>query len=267
MAEAHAVTLMKFAMLPLGVATRQEYEKFVAVYAGILHVNVIGGMFAIVKVYGDADASSLEIVYTLNCACSILVMFWLGRLQRARILGLYGEIRAIAAESEECAVWLNRVTRKLDHYLLTVGCASVFVLAGPYCAVVFTGVQPSNVKALVYPSWYPWSRDHMVVYTLTIALQVACVLIGYYLLLSCLVVFFSIVAIAFVRVRIIKSRIRSLDRRIRRSIVGGVSHSPMKSEQVDRQMYVEFVAVIQRHQYLIKYLVLLFLLPELRIGV
>lgn len=261
------ITLMKIFFLPFGIVTGPEYEKFISLFALCFNVAIIFGIFGIVKVFTDRNSSLLENIYTLNSALGVVRSFWLGRLHREVIRSLYQKICDLIFESKEFRNMLDKITKDVVRYSMVVYLAVFFVVSVPLYTITFTDVPTSDLKALIFPCWYPWSRNNVLLYTLTISLQISTILSSYYVLFFLTSVFFCLVAFNYICTHMIGVQILTMEERIRKNMYeSGWPEKPKKGrrsfgapnrlrseEWFDEQMYTEFVGVIRNHQNLLRH--------------
>lgn len=254
------ITLMKISFLPFGIVNRQEYKKFVLHLTVLFNLSIFISLFGVIIVFGNPDTSLLENIYTLNSAVAVLRSFWLGRLHRNLINNLYQKISDFCAESEEFVAIFDKIIKNTVKYSIVVGLAVFFVISVPIYTITCTKTKPSDVKAFVYPSWYPWTVDNSLVYVLTISFQIINILACYYVLLCICSVFFCLISFKYICFRKLETEILTMQERIQNTIQTGegrikfanVQLESEKNYELHLRMYSEFVRIIKNHQSLLR---------------
>lgn len=174
--------------------------------------------------------------------------FFYGRQNVEFFVRLYRETVHFSNTSDEFVKLSNRILARLVHFGMICQVAISFILAIPFCIIMFTDVEMESVNALMFVSWYPWKRNTPVKYMFTILLQLAIGLYSYCVFVFGITSFTMGVIFVYVRFLMIKQRILTFEEEIKRQ-----SEKARPEYDLERSIYLNFIRIIQVHQDFLRY--------------
>ena len=206
-------------------------------------------MGAMVTIDND-KTQPLENLYFISSGCIVIIPLLIGRYHKDYLWYLYHQVEEYQKSGEFVDLVNTMIRNRIKYVILTFFVLICSIIAVPLYAALFTEAQTDDFIVLLYPMWFPWTRDTMQKYAYSLILQSISLLYAYYLLTFVVGSFVCASLFVYIRYSMLERKINVMEDSVIQKIPSQLCTSFV--DQFHRQIDCKFVEIIQDHQQLLK---------------